>query len=274
MIPELHNSQSTEEVFKLQNEEWSSSIPLIESTINRIHQGQRDDQNWAAVELGRIFGGLNAIGSTVSSIDQKVVLLSLLVGKRPKHLSNDHEIITLWDAIDQVFSNITHMEEGMIQDQEHWIATDGRLNILEQTLGPRVAQLDSTVEKIRMSLCNQFTVALKDLDGRTRMLRPDETSGKTLLDRIIMLEVDGGVKQSRDPFDLGSLGISLEDPEVSTLKQWIEDQEKKMERMMERIVQMEHSMQSMSLGGGQTSSALPQPMPPSSALNDFMPRKW
>jgi hypothetical protein len=34
MIPELHNSQSTEEVFKLQNEDWSSSIPLIESTIN------------------------------------------------------------------------------------------------------------------------------------------------------------------------------------------------------------------------------------------------
>ena len=160
----------------------------------------------------------------------------------------------------------------MIQDQEHWIATDGRLNILEQTLGPRVSQLDSTVEKIGMSLHNQFTVALKDLDGRTRMLRPDKTSGKTLLDRIVMLEVDGSVKTSRDPFDLGSLGISLEDPEVSTLKQRIEDQEKKMERMMERIVQMEHSMQSMSLGGGQTSSALPQPMPPSSALKDVMAR--
>ena len=152
------------------------------------------------------------------------MLLSLLVGKRPKHLSNDHESITLWDAIDRVFSNITHMEEGMIQDQEHWIATDGRLNILEQTLGPRVSQLDSTVEKIGMSLHNQFTVALKDLDGRTRMLRPDKTSGKTLLDRIVMLEVDGGVKTSRDPFDLGSLGIPLEDPEVSTLKQRIEDQ--------------------------------------------------
>ena len=81
------------------------------------------------------------------------------------------------------------------------------------------------------------------------MLLPDKTSGKTLLDRIVMLEVDGGVKTSRDPFDLGSLGISLEDPEVSTLKQRIEDQEKKMERMMERIVQMKHSMQSMSLGG-------------------------
>jgi hypothetical protein len=117
------------------------------------------------------------------------------------------------------------MEEGMIQDQEHWIATDGRLNILEQTLGPRVSQLDSTVEKIGMSLHNQFTVALKD-----------KTSGKTLLDRIVMLEVDSGVKTSRDLFDLGSLGISLKDPEVSTLKQRIEDQEKKMERMMERIV--------------------------------------
>jgi hypothetical protein len=81
MIPELHNSQSTEEVFKkLQNEEWSSSIPLIESTINsRIHQEQRDDQNWAAVELDRVFGGLNTIGSTVSSIDQKVALLSSLL---------------------------------------------------------------------------------------------------------------------------------------------------------------------------------------------------
>jgi hypothetical protein len=87
-----------------------------------------------------------------------------------------------------------------------------------------------------------------------------------------MLEVDSGVKMSRDPFDLGSLGILLEDPEVSTLKQWIEDQEKKMEHMMERIVQMEHSMQSMLLGGGQKSSALPQPMPPSSALKDLMAR--
>jgi hypothetical protein len=73
-IPELYNSQSTEEVFKLQNEDWSSSIPLIESTINsRIHQEQRDDQNWAAVELDRVFGGLNAIGSTLSSVDQKVM---------------------------------------------------------------------------------------------------------------------------------------------------------------------------------------------------------
>ena len=66
------------------------------------------------MELDCVFGGLNAIGTTVSSIDQKVVLLSLLIGKRPKHLSNDHEIITLWGAIDRVFSNITHMEEGMI----------------------------------------------------------------------------------------------------------------------------------------------------------------
>jgi hypothetical protein len=118
MIPELNNSRhSTQEVFKLPNNEWTSSVPVIESTINTIHQELRDDQTWAAVELDRIFGSLNAISSNVSSIDQKVVLLSLLVGKRPKHLNNDHEIITLWDAIDRVFSNLTHMEEGMILDQ-------------------------------------------------------------------------------------------------------------------------------------------------------------
>ena len=128
------------------------------------------------------------------------------------------------------------------------------MSVLEQLathtgLAPRVAQLDTTVEKIGASLCNQFTVALKDLDGRTRMLRPNKLSRETLLDRIVMLEVNGGVNKSVDPFDLGSLGISLEDPKVSTLKQRVEDQEKKMERMMERIVQLEHSLQSMSLGG-------------------------
>jgi hypothetical protein len=64
----------------------------------------------------------------------------------------------------------------------------------------------------------------------------------------------------------------LEDPEVSTLKQKVEDQEKKMERMMERIVQLEHGLQTMSLGGGHTASALPQTMPPSSALKDVMAR--
>jgi hypothetical protein len=186
MIPALNNTSSVEfREFKLPIEDWTSSIPLIESTINRIHQEQREDQNWSAVELERVFGGLNAIGSTVSTIDQKVVLLSLLAGKRPKHLSNDHKIITLWDAIDRALSNITHMEEGMIQDQEHWIATDGRLDILEQVathpdLAPRVAQLGATVEKIGASLRTQFTVALKDLDGRTRMLQPDKASGKTL----------------------------------------------------------------------------------------------
>jgi hypothetical protein len=214
----------------------------------------------------------------VSTIDQKVVLLSLLAGKRPKHLSNDHEIITLWDAIDRALSNITHMEEGMIQDQEHWIATDGRLNILEQVathpdLAPRVAQLGATVEKIGASLRTQFTVAaLKDLNGRTRILQPNKASGKTLLDRVVALELNDGANKSVDPFDLGSLGISLEDPEVSTLKQKVEDQEKKMERMMERIVQLEHGLQTMSLGGGHTASALPQTMPPSSALKDVMAR--
>ena len=273
MIPSLNNTSSVEFCeFKLPIEEWTSSIPLIESTINRIHHDQREDQNWSTVELERVFGGLNEIGFTVSTIDQKVVLLSLLVGKRPKHLSNDHEIITLWDAIDRALSNIVHMEEGMIQDQEHWIATDGRLSILEQTLAPRISQLDATVEKIGMSLRNQFTVALKDLDGRTRVLRPDRASGKTLVDRIVALELNDGANKSVDPFDLGSLGISLEDPEVSTLKQKVEDQEKKMERMMERIVQLEHGLQTMSLGGGHTTSSLPQTMPPSSALKDLMAR--
>ena len=104
------------------------------------------------------------------------------------------------------------------------------------------------------------------------MLRPDKASGKTLLDRIVLLEVNGGVNKLVDPFDLGSLGISLEDPEVSTLKQQVKEQEKKMEWMMERIVQLEHSLQSMALGGGHTSSALPQAMPPSLALKDVMAR--
>jgi hypothetical protein len=118
MIPELNNSRnSTQEVFKLPNNEWTSSVPVIESNINTIYQELRDDQTWVAVELDRVFSGLNAIGSNVLSIDQKVVLLSLLVGKWPKHLNNDHKIITLWDAIDRVFSNLTHMEEGMILDQ-------------------------------------------------------------------------------------------------------------------------------------------------------------
>ena len=167
MIPELNNSRnSTQEVFKLPNKEWTSSVPVIESTINTIYQEQRDDQTWAAVELDRVFSSLNAICLNVSSIDQKVVLLSLLVSKRPKHLNNDHKIITLWDAIDRVFSNMTHMEEGMILDQERGIETDGRLSVLEQLathmdLAPRVAQLDATVEKIGESLHNQFTVALR-----------------------------------------------------------------------------------------------------------------
>ena len=104
-------------MFKLPNNEWTSSVPVIESNINTIYQELRDDQTWVAVELDRVFSGLNAIGSNVLSIDQKVVLLSLLVGKWPKHLNNDHKIITLWDAIDRVFSNLTHMEEGMILDQ-------------------------------------------------------------------------------------------------------------------------------------------------------------
>ena len=118
MIPELNNSRnSTQEVFKFPNNEWTSSVPVIESNINTIYQELRDDQTWVAVELDRVFSGLNAIGSNVLSIDQKVVLLSLLVGKWPKHLNNDHKIITLWDAIDRVFSNLTHMEEGMILDQ-------------------------------------------------------------------------------------------------------------------------------------------------------------
>ena len=127
MIPELNNSRNlTQEVFRLPNKEWTSSVPVIESTINTIYQEQRDDQTWVAVELDRVFSSLNAICLNVSSIDQKVVLLSLLVSKRPKHLNNDHKIITLWDAIDRVFSNMTHMEEGMILDQECGIETDSR----------------------------------------------------------------------------------------------------------------------------------------------------
>jgi hypothetical protein len=74
MIPALNNTSSVEfREFKLPIEEWSFSIPLIESTINRIHQEQREDQNWSAVELEHVFGGLNEIGSTVLTIDQIIV---------------------------------------------------------------------------------------------------------------------------------------------------------------------------------------------------------
>ena len=42
MIPELNNSRnSTQEVFKLPNKEWTSSVPVIESTTNTIYQELR-----------------------------------------------------------------------------------------------------------------------------------------------------------------------------------------------------------------------------------------
>jgi len=79
-----------------------------------------------------------------------------------------------------------------------------------------------------------------------------------------MLKV-GGIGQKlavdSDPYDLGFLGLSMDDPEVSVLKTRVEDQEKKTDRMMEQIVQLEQSVQTMSLGGGQAMTAVPSAMP-------------